>query len=45
MRLQIDPLADVFFVRDLPDDELLAEVLVVHDVRSVTDYVFDLAGR
>jgi len=43
MGLQLDPLGDVFLIGHLPHDELLSEVLVVHDVRRVANHVFHLA--
>jgi hypothetical protein len=42
MRLKVDPLCNVFIVRDLANDKLLPEVLVVNDIGCVTDDVLDL---
>ena len=42
MSLQVDPLCYVLIVGDLTDDELLSEVLVVHDVGRITDHMFNL---
>ena len=42
VRLNVDPPGDVLFVRDLPNDELLAEVFVVDHVRRVADNVLHL---
>ena len=42
VRLQIDPLSDVFLVGDLPNHELLSEVLVVNDKCRVAENVFNL---
>ena len=42
MRLNVDPLGDVFLVGNLAHDELLSEVLVVDNVGRVANYVLHL---
>ena len=42
MRLQVDPLCDVFIFGYLADDKLLTEVFVVDHEGCVTDHVFHL---
>jgi hypothetical protein len=42
MHLNVDPARDVFLGWDLPDDELLPEILVVDHVRRVANNMFDL---
>jgi len=42
VRLQVDPLRDVFQVGDLPNHEFLSEVLVVDDKCWVAEDVFNL---
>lgn len=42
VRLQVDPPADVLVLRDLSDNELLAEVFMVYDESSIAEDMFDL---
>ena len=42
MRLNVDPLGDVFLVGNLAHDELLSEVLVVDNIGRVANHVLHL---
>jgi len=42
MHLDIDPARDVLLVWNLPDDELLPEILVVDYIGRVANNMFDL---
>ena len=43
VRLQVNPLRDIFRFRNLANDKLLSEVLVIDDEGVLADDMFDLA--